>query len=169
MCYQSRLDLLGDAGLKESVESIADVLRQIFMALDLGSERAGQFFTPYEVSLLMAKMVTVGDGKEIRDRGFITMDEPACGSGGMVVAVAQAMHEAGLNYPTLLHATCTDIDPTCVHMAYVQLSLLGTPATVVHGNSLTLESRDVWHTPADVLCGSQTPSSADVSTKRARQ
>jgi hypothetical protein len=152
-CYQARLALLGDAGLRESVDNIGDVLGQIFMALDLGNDRAGQFFTPYEVSLMMAKMVTVGDGSDIRKRGFITMDEPACGSAGMVVAVAQAMHEAGLNYPTMLHATCTDVDPTCVHMAYVQLTLLGIPATVVHGNSLTLQTWDVWHTPAHYLCG----------------
>jgi hypothetical protein len=71
----------------------------------------------------------------------------------MVVATAQAMHQAGLNYPETLHATCVDIDPRCVHMAYVQLSLMGIPAVVVHGNALSLEVWSVWYTPAHIFVG----------------
>jgi hypothetical protein len=41
----------------------------------------------------------------------------------------------------------------CVHMAYVQLSLLGIPAVVVHGNALSLDVWGVWYTPAHVLVG----------------
>ncbi|MGF6472662.1 hypothetical protein [Paraburkholderia youngii] len=53
----------------------------------------------------------------------------------------------------MMHATCIDIDPCCVHMAYVQLSLLHIPATVVHGNALSMEVWGTWHTPAHVLGG----------------
>jgi len=38
-------------------------------------------------------------------------------------------------------------------MAYVQLSLLGIPAVVVHGNALSLDVWGVWYTPAHVLVG----------------
>lgn len=38
-------------------------------------------------------------------------------------------------------------------MAYVQLSLLGIPAVVVHGNALSLEVWGVWYTPAHVMVG----------------
>lgn len=153
MCYRSRVDEIGDPGTDRVPDhGLGDVLGQIFMALELGNDRAGQFFTPYSVSLLMA-MMTVGDGTAIREKGFITMQEPACGSAGMVVATAQAMHQAGLSYPEALHATCVDIDPRCVHMAYVQLSLLGIPAVVVHGNALSLDIWGVWYTPAHVLVG----------------
>lgn len=153
MCYRSRVDAIGEPGTAHVPDNgLGDVLGEIFMALELGNDRAGQFFTPYSVSLLMA-MMTVGDGASIRERGFVTLQEPACGSAGMVVATAQAMHQAGLNYPEALHATCVDIDQRCVHMAYVQLSLLGIPAVVVHGNALSLEVWGVWYTPAHVMVG----------------
>jgi hypothetical protein len=153
MCYRERVESIGGPGLKQYGGSgLGDILGGLFMALDLGNDRAGQFFTPYEVSFMMAKMV-VGTGDEIRKKGFITLNEPACGSAGMVVAVAEAMHQEGLSYPEQLHATCIDIDIRCVHMAYLQLSLLGIPAIVVHGNALTVQSWSNWYTPAHVIVG----------------
>lgn len=69
------------------------------------------------------------------------MFESACGAGGMCIAVAEAMTERGLNYRACAHITAIDVDATAVHMAYIQLSLLHVPASVVHGNSLSLEVR----------------------------
>lgn len=153
LCYRSRVEMLGDPGAGSVPDSgLGDVLGELFMALELGNDRAGQFFTPYSVSTLMA-MMTVGDAASIRAQGFVTMQEPACGAGGMVVATAQAMHHTGVNYPETLHATCVDVDPCCVHMAYVQLSLLGIPAIVVHGNSISGQVWSVWYTPAHVFLG----------------
>jgi hypothetical protein len=40
-----------------------------------------------------------------------------------------------------------------VHMSYVQLSLLGIPGIVIHGNSLSLEEWSHWVTPAHVFGG----------------
>ena len=71
----------------------------------------------------------------------------------MVIACADALHDAGRNYQQTMHATCIDIDPRCVHMAYVQLSLLNIPAIVVHGNALSVESWANWFTPAHILGG----------------
>ncbi|CAG9255109.1 hypothetical protein PUN4_230105 [Paraburkholderia unamae] len=71
----------------------------------------------------------------------------------MVIATAEAFHDAGLNYQQAMHATCIDIDPCCVHMAYLQLSLLHIPAIIVHGNALTQEVWGHWFTPAHVLGG----------------
>lgn len=153
MCYRARVDAMGDPGIAYVPDDgLGDVLGELFMALELGNDRAGQFFTPYSVSMLMA-MMTIGDGASVRERGFVMLQEPACGSAGMVVATAQAMHQVGLNYPETLHATCVDIDQRCVHMAYVQLSMLGIPAVVVHGNALSLEVWGVWYTPAHVMLG----------------
>ncbi|WP_176060295.1 N-6 DNA methylase [Paraburkholderia sp. BCC1876] len=153
LCYRSRVDDLGDLGVADIPgHGLGDVLGEIFMALELGNAQNGQFFTPYSVSVLMA-MIAIGDGASVKAQGFLTMQEPACGSGGMVVASAQALHQAGLAYPEALHATCVDVDRRCVHMAYVQLSLLGIAATVVHGNTLSLEVKDVWYTPAHILVG----------------
>ncbi|RQS11579.1 N-6 DNA methylase [Burkholderia sp. Bp8998] len=134
-------------------ECMTDVLGETYMMLELGNARAGQFFTPYHVSRLMA-MMTTGDGQpHIRQHGFLRMQEPACGAGGMVIATAESLAAAGHNYQQTMHATCVDIDPVCVHMAYLQLSLLHIPAIVVHGNTLTGEVWGVWYTPAHVMGG----------------
>lgn len=133
-----------------------DVLGGLYMTMDLGNDRAGQVFTPFHVSQLMARLL-VGDAAavraEVEDKGFVDVMEPACGAGGMVIALAAALHAAGLNYQQILHATCVDIDARCVHMSFLQLSLLHIPAVVVHGNSLSGEVWGRWHTPAHVLGG----------------
>lgn len=129
-----------------------DVLGSVYMALELGSNHAGQFFTPYNLSRMMA-MILIGDGAEAREKGFIDVLEPTCGAGGMVIAMADALRHAGLNYQQHLHATCIDIDLRCVHMTYLQATLLHIPAVVLHGNSLTGEIWSRWFTPAHVLGG----------------
>lgn len=133
-----------------------DLLGSLYMTLDLGNDRAGQVFTPFHVSQLMAR-VLVGDAAaargEVEANGFVDVMEPACGAGGMVIAMADALHAAGLNYQQVLHATCVDIDVRCVHMSFLQLALLHIPAVVVHGNSLSGEVWSRWHTPAHVLGG----------------
>lgn len=132
---------------------LSDALGHLYMSLDLGNERLGQFFTPYEVSQLMARL-TVGEVTQaLAKQPFVTVHEPASGSGGMIIALADALREEGVNYQRKLHVVAVDLDVTAVHMTYVQLSLLHVPATVIHGNMLTLEQREVWPTPAHVLGG----------------
>lgn len=133
-----------------------DVLGRTFHDLELHNKWAGQFFTPYDVSRMMAKM-TVGDAEDIKariaKRGFVTAQEPAVGSGSMVIALAEAMRDAGINYQQHLHVTAIDVDVKCVHMAYLQFALLHIPAVIVHGNTLSLEEYSHWYTPAHILDG----------------
>ncbi|MWL91402.1 N-6 DNA methylase [Cupriavidus sp. SW-Y-13] len=148
MTFEERVQQLVPHG-----DGLADILGQTYMMLELGNDRAGQFFTPYSVSRLMAS-INIGDGNPYIDRdGFVTISEPACGAAGMVIACADALNDAGRDYQQTMHATCIDIDPRCVHMAYVQLSLLHIPAIVVHGNALSVEAWGTWFTPAHVLGG----------------
>jgi hypothetical protein len=134
-------------------DGLGDHLGELYMSLDLGSDRLGQFFTPFDVSRVIAKM-TIGDySAKLAGQPFITVAEPACGSGGMVIALADALREIGVNYQQTVHVTAQDLDQTAVHMTYIQLSLLHIPAVVVRGNTLSLEQLDVWHTPAHVLGG----------------
>jgi len=132
---------------------LTDVLGHQYMTLGFGNERLGQFFTPHDVSLLTAQLTVGSLLAELPGREFITLAEPACGSGGMIIAVADCLRSAGVNYQQRLHVTATDLDITSVHMAYLQLSLLHIPARVVHGNTLTQEVTDVWESPAHVIGG----------------
>lgn len=142
--------------LRVEAADFGDVLGSTFMMLDMGNAGAGQFFTPYEVSRLMGGMM-MGDGQALVDKkneqGFVRVLEPACGAGGMLIAAAHAMHEAGLNYQQCMHATAIDIDQRCVYMTFIQLALLHVPAVVIHGNGLTGECRGQWFTPAHILGG----------------
>lgn len=142
--------------LRVEAADFGDVLGSTFMMLDMGNADAGQFFTPYEVSRLMGGMM-MGDGQALVDRadthGFIRVLEPACGAGGMLIAAAHALHDAGLNYQLCMHATAIDIDQRCTHMTFIQLALLHVPAVVIHGNGLTGECREQWFTPAHILGG----------------
>jgi hypothetical protein len=121
-------------------EQPCDFLGSIAGELDVLSEGMGQFFTPFELSLTMADL-TFDEGAEqlIKERGFLTVGEPACGSGGMVLALAEVLARRGFDPCTSMFVQATDLSVTAFQMAYVQLSVRGLAADVIHGNTLTLE------------------------------
>jgi hypothetical protein len=133
-----------------------DVLGAVFGQLEIHNTARGQFFTPYELARLMARL-QIGDGAQMRSiierHGFALAQEPACGAGAMVIALAQEMQDAGINYQRHLHVTAIDVDARAAHMAYVQFTLLHIPAVVIVGNTLTMEMREQWYTPAHILGG----------------
>lgn len=158
-----------------------DVLGRIFGELELHNASRGQFFTPYHVCALMARLQIDGSGqlhRLIEKQGFVRVSEPACGAGAMVIAMAETMQERGVNYQQCMHVTAQDIDSRAVHMAYLQLSLLHIPAIVILGNTITMEEREHWYTPAHILglwsqklsrgytLGSEMDSTAQQSSRR---
>ncbi|GMO39867.1 MAG: hypothetical protein Pg6C_00540 [Treponemataceae bacterium] len=117
-----------------------DFLGEVFTAAGLGNERNGQFFTPYNVSFMMAKMVFGNAGYYKNRVGKI--EEPCCGAGGMLIASAMAIKELeGANYQKDFLYLGRDLDARCCRMAFIQTSLLGLPAVISCGNSLTGEVR----------------------------
>jgi hypothetical protein len=69
----------------------------------------------------------------------------------MILAAAETMTGKGLNYSNQLVVRATDVDPKCVHMAYIQLSKLGIPALVIHGETLSLKEYTRWYTPMYII------------------
>jgi Type I restriction-modification system methyltransferase subunit len=124
-----------------------DLLGNLYMQLDFGSQHIGQFFTPYDVSRMMAKMLMTDRCRELEQRGYIRLSEPACGAGGMAIAFAEAMLEQGLNPQRQLWVSCIDLDPVAAMMCYIQLSLLGIPAEVIIGNALSMQTTRTLYTP----------------------
>lgn len=149
----SRFDQTLDGLVTVLETGLTDALGELYMSLDLGNDRLGQFFTPYSLSLISAKLTIAGALPLFAERDFLTVSEPASGSGGMIVAFAHALRDEGVNYQQKIHVTATDLDPVAVFMTYIQLTLLHVPSQVVHGNTLTQELFDVWPTPAHVLGG----------------
>jgi len=122
-------------------DKMGDFLGECFMDLKLGSKYKGQFFTPYNISVFMASILGEATGEK---ESFC---EPCVGSGGMIIARAEVLSKKhGLAYQNIMEVHAVDIDVLCVHMSFIQLSLLGISAEVVHGNSLSLEVFSRWYT-----------------------
>ena len=73
-----------------------DFLGEMFTALNLHDEHRGQIFTPYHLCKAMAKMVS---GNELKARqkkdGWISVLDPACGAGALLIAFANECMERG--------------------------------------------------------------------------
>ena len=130
----------------------SDILGQLYMQIEISNERTGQFFTPPELSFFMAKL-QVGDelNEKIARQGFVTVSEPACGAGGMVLAFAKSVIEQKHNPAHVMWVSCQDIDRTAALMCYIQLTLWNIPGEVIVGNTLADERREVFYTPAHWL------------------
>ena len=127
-----------------------DNLGELFMRCNQGNKSAGQFFTPYHISELMARAV-IGDEilEKVKNDEILTLNDSCCGGGGMMMAALDVLkNKYNINYARNCFILCSDIDIRCVHMTYLQLSLAGVPAIVRHQNSLTQETWSEWKTPA---------------------
>lgn len=124
-----------------------DFLGSVFMELELGDKYRGQFFTPWDVSRMMASVQLSGIDALMQGKDFITLQEPASGAGCMVIAFAEEFAQRGYTVSEQLWVSVTDVDPLAASMSYIQLSLCGIAAEVVTGNALTLERRRTLYTP----------------------
>ena len=120
--------------------SYGDFLGELFMNLDLGNNLGGQFFTPYNICQLMARITIDGEKekmeKAIENQGWFSCMDCACGAGATLIAAAEASVEHGINYPFQVMFAAQEIDSTTALMCYIQLSLLGCAGYVVIGDSL---------------------------------
>jgi len=136
-----------------------DFLGEMYMSLELGSKWNGQFFTPYDVSRMMAE-INFGDCKEqVENKGWISVCDPCVGSGAMLIAAANVAKSKNVNYQNSILFAGQDIDRVVAMMAYIQISLLGCPGYIVVGNTLTnpltgsvlfpreMEGQEYWYTP----------------------
>lgn len=130
-----------------------DFLGSVFMELELGNDRGGQFFTPWSVSRMMAGLLVPGLKETLAREPFVSVTEPACGAGGLMIAYAAALAEAGFNPATQLLVSCTDIDAVAADMAFIQLSLPGMAARVDTGNTLAGSVTRTRYTPVWYLEG----------------
>jgi hypothetical protein len=105
-----------------------------------GQQWNGEFHTPKPVCDLMARM-TVGDMSSFPAEGPITVCEPACGSGAMILSFAQACPP---EVRRRLRVTAIDINRAACDMTFINTTLWGVPTRIIHGNSLSLECWAAW-------------------------
>ncbi len=131
-----------------------DFLGEMFSGLNLHNEWHGQFFTPYHIGALMAKLNLPSVGEHLKEKEVITVNDCCCGAGCLLIAFANEARKSGIDFQRRIVFIAQDIDFTAAMMCYIQLSLLGCKAVVKVGNSLTdpfvapnLEDESVWYTP----------------------
>lgn len=130
-----------------------DVLGDLYMGMDFGSKHNAQYFTPFEISYLMAELNDTGADEIIQKNGFITVCDPACGSGSTLLAKVKNFMARGYNPLNSMFIEGTDIDRLVALMCYVQLTLWNVPAKINVGDTLTMNMRETWFTPAYVMGG----------------
>jgi len=103
-----------------------DILGELFMQLDLKSVRAGQFFTPWHIAEMMARMQFGPKPfqETVERQGYVSVMDPAVGSGVMLLAFAKVVHDAlGWDGLAKLRLYGTDIDERCILMCRIQLRM----------------------------------------------
>ena len=112
-----------------------DFLGEVFQGLGLNSHWKGQFFTPYHMCEFMAEITLGGVEAEIERKGWIGINDPACGAGALLIGARNVMMKRNLPRTGALFAA-QDIDRTAALMCYIQLGLLGCAGYVIVGDSL---------------------------------
>lgn len=97
------------------------------MSSKSAKQAKGAFYTPMSLSRMIAMMSDIQEGTSVND--------PCCGSGGMMVAAAQVMREKGLR-PETVHWVANDLDKVAVALAGLNFAAHGM------GPNITLTSRN---------------------------
>lgn len=113
-----------------------DFLGELYMACNLGNDHAGQFFTPYNVCQCMSE-ITYDVPALLDGKGFIAVNDPACGAGALLLSFANICKHKGINYQEKVLFIAQDIDYIVGLMCYIQLTLMGCAGYVVIGDTLT--------------------------------
>ena len=132
------------AGLVSEMEvnPFVDILGVYYMEVGAKSvrESRGEFFTPKPVCTAMAKMLVDVD-QVISEGKPITVSDPACGSGGIPLAIAELFIP---DHVDLLRITCQDISALSCDMCYINMTLWGIPAKIIWGDTLCMTVNKVW-------------------------
>lgn len=136
-------EALGTLVNEMEAKPFEDVLGGCYMEFALSSKSQqwhGEFHTPKHICDLMAGMV-LGDMESMPAEGPITICEPACGAGAMILSLGQACSP---EVRRRLRVTAIDISRTACDMAFINTTLWGIPTRVIHGNSLSQEYWAAW-------------------------
>lgn len=130
-----------------------DLLGDVYMRLGIGNKKTGQFFTPYHLAEAMARLNLDRQMVEdaVRDRGYVTVNEPAAGGGANVIGCAHVLHDWGINYQTQTWFVCQELSELTALTCYVQMSILGMAGIVQVGDTLKMDFRHSLYTPMCVI------------------
>ena len=127
-------------------EDMTDILGKVYMDSGCGNKNTGQFFTPFHISLMTTQMAL---SKNVSSDHPAIINEPSCGSGGMIIAAAKILKFRGVDPGRAMRVTAQDLDWKAVYMTYIQLSLLGINAVVIQGDTLKEPVKNIRKYPPE--------------------
>lgn len=137
-----------------------DFLGSMFMRLELGNHWKGQYFTPYNICRAMVEINAPDLEEQIATKGWVSVNDPACGAGATLIAMVNTMKHHKVNYQNHVLFVAQDIDRVAGMMCYIQLSLLGCAGYVAIADTLVNplvcdnvlqpvpnKNQEIWFTP----------------------
>jgi len=120
-----------------------DIIGNTYMKLGQGDKRFGQYFTPWNVAKMMARMLLTDFKPPEPGEPPLTFGEPCVGSGVMILAAAETIEErfpgtiarGGVEFYGM------DKDPCCVAMCRLNMKLHRIGRTVQRFEDLTPPQR----------------------------
>lgn len=141
--FMTLFELLGDGS-----DDFQDLLGTVYMeiASQHKASAMGQFFTPGNISAMMAEMIL---GEVDTEKSGQKICDPSCGSGIMILKAARKFGDKR----HLQHFTGFDLDRICCKMCAVNMALNTIPGDIYHANSLSLEHYGAYTLVLDRLYG----------------
>jgi type I restriction enzyme M protein len=129
------IDLHPDRVDNHEMGSIYEELIRRFS--EQSNETAGEHFTPREVIRLMVDLLFAEDDRLLRDPGVVkTLFDPACGTGGMLAAAEERLHE--MNPQAHLEVYGQELNDESYAICRSDMMLKGhTSGNIVNGNSFS--------------------------------
>lgn len=148
-----------DEGGRRAIQSLQEIIssemadgHQDFLGGVAGELAAlnralGQYFSPYDLCSLTAQITLSGVETTHREKGYVTLCEPASGSGAMLIACVDVLEGRQIDIRRDILIDASDLSSLAYWMTFLQLSARGVPAIVRRRNSLTLEQFEQQFTP----------------------
>ena len=129
--------------LTSTLDKQRPVIGDIYEAIGANSDAFGQFFTGWPLCRTKARMtITEDDALEATVDDPLTVADPACGSGRLLVAAANRLHD--IDPSAEIAVSGTDKDQLCAHMAVLNLVIANVRGRVRFGDSITMEYHREW-------------------------
>ena len=118
-------EMLGILTIALDENSKQDFLGDIYNHLGLTHHRKGQHLTPFWLSMLMAELQGQDLIAKAQTLDVVRIGDECCGTGSMLIAMANFAKDNGINFQRKLTFVGQDIDWFMGLSCYIQLSLLG--------------------------------------------
>lgn len=129
-------------------EEPLDILGELYEEFNMSNKQKGQFFTPETVCDLISSTIIQKDEakKTIEEKGYLSISDPACGSGRMLLSVLKRLDKEKVDI-NKIYFEGDDVSLFCSCMTYINLSLMGASAIIKNKDTLLNETYHVFYTP----------------------